>query len=41
MKKFSAEWDNPLLKQVQTQFEEAAKRLSLDENIFYRLRVPK
>lgn len=41
MKKISAEWDNPLLKQVQTQFEKAASLLSLDENIFYRLRIPK
>ncbi len=40
MKKFSAEWDGPLFKQVQAQFEEAATTLSLDENIFYRLRVP-
>jgi glutamate dehydrogenase (NAD(P)+) len=40
MKKLSAEWDNPLFKQVQTQFEEAAHKLSLDPNIFYRLRVP-
>lgn len=41
MKKVSAEWDNPLLKQVQTQFEKAAELLSLDENIFYRLRIPR
>lgn len=41
MKKFSAEWDNPLFKQVQTQFEKAADLLALDENIFHRLRVPK
>jgi len=40
MKKFSSEWDNPLFGQVQTQFEEAALKLSLDENIFQRLRVP-
>jgi glutamate dehydrogenase (NAD(P)+) len=40
MKKLTAEWDNPLFKQVQEQFESAAKKLSLDENIFYRLRVP-
>jgi glutamate dehydrogenase (NAD(P)+) len=40
MKKLTAEWDNPLFKQVQEQFEGAAKKLSLDENIFYRLRVP-
>ncbi len=40
MKKISAEWDNPLFKQVQTQFEEAAALLSLDDNIFYRLRIP-
>ncbi len=40
MKKLTAEWDNPLFLQVQQQFEEAAKRLELDDNIFYRLRVP-
>lgn len=40
MKKLQAEWDNPLFIQVQQQFEDAAKKLSLDENIFYRLRVP-
>src|SRR4030095_10642570 len=40
MKKLSAEWDNPLFKQVQAQFEEAAGHLSLDTNLFYRLRVP-
>ncbi|MBL7685193.1 MAG: glutamate dehydrogenase, partial [Deltaproteobacteria bacterium] len=40
MKKFSAEWDNPLFVQVQAQFEEAAHFLSLDENLYYRLRVP-
>lgn len=40
MKKLTAEWDNPLFKQVQEQFEQAALKLSLDENIFYRLRVP-
>ncbi len=40
MKKLQAEWDNLLFVQVQQQFEDAAKKLSLDENIFYRLRVP-
>ncbi|MFO1462469.1 MAG: Glu/Leu/Phe/Val dehydrogenase [bacterium] len=40
MKKLTAEWDNPLFMQVQAQFETAAKKLSLDENLFYRLRVP-
>jgi len=40
MKKLQAEWDNPLFTQVQQQFEDAANLLSLDENIFYRLRVP-
>lgn len=40
MKKLTAEWDNPLFTQVQTQFEAAARKLSLDDNIFYRLRVP-
>ena len=40
MKKLTAEWDNPLFSQVQQQFEDAANRLSLDENVFFRLRVP-
>jgi len=40
MKKLQAEWDNPLFIQVQQQFEDAAQRLALDENVFYRLRVP-
>lgn len=40
MKKLTAEWDSPLFIQVQAQFETAAKKLCLDENIFYRLRVP-
>jgi glutamate dehydrogenase (NAD(P)+) len=40
MKKLQAEWDNPLFVQVQQQFEDAATRLNLDKNIFYRLRVP-
>lgn len=40
MKKLSAEWDNALFTQVQQQFEAAAQKLSLDENIYYRLRVP-
>lgn len=40
MKKLQAEWDNPLFTQVQHQFEDAAQRLNLDENIYYRLRVP-
>jgi glutamate dehydrogenase (NAD(P)+) len=40
MKKLTAEWDNPLFLQVQKQFEEAAQHLQLDDNIFYRLRVP-
>ncbi len=40
MKKLQAEWDNPLFLQVQQQFEDAAQRLGLDDNVFYRLRVP-
>lgn len=40
MKKLSAEWDNALFVQVQKQFEEAAQKISLDENLYYRLRVP-
>jgi glutamate dehydrogenase (NAD(P)+) len=40
VKKLQAEWDNPLFTQVQQQFEEAAARLGLDQNILYRLRVP-
>ena len=40
MNSFSAEWDSPLLTQVQTQFDEVCHKLSLDENIHARLRVP-
>ena len=40
MKKLSAEWSSPLFKDVESQFETAAKKISLDENIFYRLRAP-
>jgi glutamate dehydrogenase (NAD(P)+) len=40
MKKLSAEWDSPLFRDVQAQFEETAKKISLDENVFHRLRVP-
>lgn len=40
MKKLSAEWDSPLFREVQLQFEGVAKSISLDENIYYRLRVP-
>jgi glutamate dehydrogenase (NAD(P)+) len=40
MKKLSAEWDSPLFRDVQQQFERIAKRISLDENVFHRLRVP-
>lgn len=40
MKALSAEWDSPLFREVQIQFENVAKKISLDENIFYRLRVP-
>ncbi len=39
MKNCSAEWDHPFLQQVQTQFESAAKQLSLDHNVFQRLRT--
>ncbi len=37
---FSAEWDSPLFKDVQEQFERIAKAISLDENVYHRLRVP-
>ncbi len=40
VEKLQAEWDNDLFTQVQQQFENAAQKLSLDENIFNRLRVP-
>src|SRR5262245_28226560 len=41
MKKLvSAEWDSPLFRDVQTQFEETAHKISLDENVFHRLRIP-
>lgn len=40
MKLLSAEWDSPLFNDIQAQFELAAKRISLDENVFSRLRVP-
>jgi glutamate dehydrogenase (NAD(P)+) len=40
MKKLSAEWASPLFRDVQAQFEDVAKQISLDENIFERLRVP-
>ncbi|MBI4411199.1 MAG: Glu/Leu/Phe/Val dehydrogenase [Deltaproteobacteria bacterium] len=36
----SAEWDSPLFHQTQTQLDRAAKLISLDENIFQRLRYP-
>ncbi len=38
--KSSVEWDSPLFGDVQKQFERIAKKISLDENIFNRLRVP-
>ena len=40
MKKLSAEWDSPLFRDTQQQFEQIAKKISLDENVFHRLRVP-
>ncbi|HSA59034.1 MAG TPA: Glu/Leu/Phe/Val dehydrogenase [bacterium] len=40
MKKLSAEWDSPLFREIQKQFEITAMKMSLDENVFYRLRVP-
>ncbi|MBI1909030.1 MAG: Glu/Leu/Phe/Val dehydrogenase [Deltaproteobacteria bacterium] len=36
----SVEWDSDLLHEVRTQFERVAKKISLDPNIFNRLRVP-
>ena len=36
----TAEWDSDLLKQEQTLFERVARQISLDENIYNRLRVP-
>ncbi|HEX5035826.1 MAG TPA: Glu/Leu/Phe/Val dehydrogenase [bacterium] len=40
MKRINAEWDSPLFRDVQIQFEDTAKKISLDENVFHRLRVP-
>ncbi|MDO8461894.1 MAG: Glu/Leu/Phe/Val dehydrogenase [Deltaproteobacteria bacterium] len=40
IKPISAEWDSDLLSQVQAQFERVARKISLDQNIFNRLRVP-
>ncbi len=40
MNKLSAEWDSPLFRDVQRQFETIARKISLDENVFHRLRVP-
>lgn len=40
MTNLSVEWDSPLFRDVQKQFEAVAKKISLDENIFRRLRVP-
>lgn len=36
----SAEWDSPLFHQARTRFERAAQKLSLDDNVFQRLRYP-
>ncbi len=40
MKALAAEWDSPLFREVQLQFEQIASKIDLDENLFYRLRVP-
>ena len=40
MKKLSAEWDSTLFRDVQAQFEETARKISLDVNVLNRLRVP-
>ncbi len=40
MKSLAAEWDSPLFRETQEQFESVAKKIGLDENVFYRLRVP-
>ncbi len=36
----SVEWDSPLFRDTQSEFEEVAHRISLDENVFNRLRYP-
>ncbi len=40
MKRASAEWNSLLLRDLQEQFEKVARQISLDENVFHRLRVP-
>jgi glutamate dehydrogenase (NAD(P)+) len=40
MRQLAAEWDSPLFREVQQQFEGVAKIIGLDENLYYRLRVP-
>lgn len=39
-KKLTAEWDSSLFRDVQARFEDIAQLMSLDENIYNRLRVP-
>ncbi|MBI2083336.1 MAG: Glu/Leu/Phe/Val dehydrogenase [Deltaproteobacteria bacterium] len=36
----SVEWDSPLFRSTQSQFETVAKRMKMDENVFNRLRWP-
>ena len=38
--RIAAEWDSPLFRDTQSEFEEVAQRISLDENVFNRLRAP-
>lgn len=40
MKKSLREWRSPLFQEVEAQFEAAARKISLDENIANRLRAP-
>ncbi len=39
MKNIFPEWDNTFFRQIQSQFENAAKQLSLDNNVYQRLRT--
>ena len=38
--KLAAEWDSPLFRDTQREFEEVAEQISLDDNVFNRLRAP-
>lgn len=40
MNHLPAEWDSPLFREVQEQFDAAAQKIALDNNVWQRLRVP-